>query len=191
MLKLNLVSDESLVERIRNNDRSALGDLFIKFEKVVFKHIQTHGGSLDDAKDMLQESIIVLWQNVSAGRFKLQSKLSTYLVAVAKNKWMVEMRKKKRFVQDDPPEIAHHSEPGILDKIVDNEMIEQVRFALDQIKPVCKQLLLLFYFEERSMEEIAKILSFANMNVAKAKKYQCKKALQDFVIQSMQKERRI
>ena len=191
MLKLNLVSDESLVERIKANDRSVLGDLFIKFEKVVFKHIQTHGGNLDDAKDMLQESIIVLWQNVSAGRFKLQSKLSTYLVAVAKNKWMVEMRKKKRFVQDDPPEHAYPSEPGILDKLVDDEMLDRVRFALDQIKPVCKQLLLLFYFEERSMEEIANILSFANMNVAKAKKYQCKKALQDVVLQSGQEGRRI
>ncbi|MEJ2056183.1 MAG: sigma factor [Calditrichaceae bacterium] len=96
MLRLNPVSDKDLVERIKSNDRSVLGDLFMKFEKVVFKHIQTHGGSLDDAKDMLQESIIVLWQNVSAGRFELKSKLSTYLVAVAKNKWMVEMRKKKR-----------------------------------------------------------------------------------------------
>ena len=176
MLKLNRVSDESLVERIRKNDRTVLGDLFIKFEKVVFKHIQMHGGSLDDAKDMLQESIIVLWQNVSAGRFKLQSKLSTYLVAVAKNKWMVEMRRKKRFVQDDPPDHMHSAEPGILDKIVNDETLERVRFALEQITPICKQLLLLFYFEERSMEEIAEILSFANMNVAKAKKYQCKKA---------------
>jgi len=191
MLKLNLASDEALVKRIQQNDRSVLGDLFIKFERVVFRHIQSHGGTRDDAKDMLQESIITLWQNVSAGRFKLQSKLSTYLVAVAKNKWMVEMRRKKRFVQDDPPEHAHPSEPGILDKMVDDEMLERVRFALEQIKPVCKQLLLLFYFEERSMEEIANILSFANMNVAKAKKYQCKKALQDVVMQSMQEGRRI
>jgi RNA polymerase sigma factor (sigma-70 family) len=191
MLKLNRVSDESLVERIRKNDRTVLGDLFIKFEKVVFKHIQMHGGSLDDAKDMLQESIIVLWQNVSAGRFKLQSKLSTYLVAVAKNKWMVEMRRKKRFVQDDPPDHMHSAEPGILDKIVNDETLERVRFALEQITPICKQLLLLFYFEERSMEEIAEILSFANMNVAKAKKYQCKKALQDVVMQSMPEGRRI
>jgi RNA polymerase sigma factor (sigma-70 family) len=191
MLKLNRVSDESLVERIRKNDRTVLGDLFIKFEKVVFKHIQMHGGSLDDAKDMLQESIIVLWQNVSAGRFKLQSKLSTYLVAVAKNKWMVEMRTRKRFVQDDPPDHAQPAEPGILDKIVNDETLERVRIALEQITPICKQLLLLFYFEERSMEEIAEILSFANMNVAKAKKYQCKKALQDVVMQSMPEGRRI
>ena len=70
-------------------------------------------------------------------------------------------------------------------------MLERVRVALEQIKPVCKQLLLLFYFEERSMEEIANILSFANMNVAKAKKYQCKKALQDVVMRSMQEGRRI
>lgn len=191
MLKLNLASDETLVKRIQENDRSVLGDLFVKFEKVVFRHIQSHGGSLDDAKDMLQESIIVLWQNVSAGRFKLKSKLSTYLVAVAKNKWMVEMRKKKRFVQDDPPENTRSAEPGILDKIVDDETLDRVKSALDQIKPVCKQLLLLFYFEERSMEDIADIMSFANMNVAKAKKYQCKKALQDIVMQSVQEERRI
>ena len=191
MLKLKLASDETLVERIQKNDRTVLGDLFVKFEKVVFRHIQSHGGNLDDAKDMLQESIIVLWQNVSAGRFKLKSKLSTYLVAVAKNKWMVEMRKKKRFVQDDPSENINSAEPGILDKIVDDETLEGVRIALDQIKPICKQLLLLFYFEERNMEDIAGIMNFANMNVAKAKKYQCKKALQQIVLQSIDSERRI
>ena len=168
MLKLNLVSDETLIERIRKNDRSVLGDLFVKFEKVVIKHIQTHGGNMDDAKDMLQESIIVLWQNVSAGRFKLQSKLSTYLVAVAKNKWMVEMRKKKRFVQDDPPDHINSAEPGILEKIVNEETLE-----------------------ERSMEDIAELMNFANINVAKSKKYQCKKALQDLVLQSANQGRRM
>lgn len=191
MLKLNLVSDETLIERIRKNDRSVLGDLFVKFEKVVIKHIQTHGGNMDDAKDMLQESIIVLWQNVSAGRFKLQSKLSTYLVAVAKNKWMVEMRKKKRFVQDDPPDHINSAEPGILEKIVNEETLEHVKSALEKIKPVCKQLLLLFYFEERSMEDIAELMNFANINVAKSKKYQCKKALQDLVLQSANQGRRM
>jgi RNA polymerase sigma factor (sigma-70 family) len=191
MLRLNPVSDKDLVERIKINDRSVLGDLFMKFEKVVFKHIQTHGGSLDDAKDMLQESIIVLWQNVSAGRFELKSKLSTYLVAVAKNKWMVEMRKKKRFIEDDPPDNTNSDEPGILDKMVDDETLECVKSALEKIKPLCKKLLMLFYFEERSMEDIAGILNFANINVAKSKKYQCKKALQELIVQTIENERRI
>ncbi|MGB6649412.1 MAG: sigma-70 family RNA polymerase sigma factor, partial [Bacteroidota bacterium] len=42
----------------------------------------------------------------------------------------------------------------------------------------CRTLLLLFYWEERSMGEIAVELGFANADTAKSKKYQCKKALE-------------
>lgn len=191
MLKLNLVSDRRLIERIEKNDRAVLGDLFVKYEKLIYSQIQSHGGSLDDAKDILQECIIVLWQNVTKGNFELRSKLSTYMVAVAKNKWMVELRKRKRIVDDDPPDDLRDDNLLVIDQMVEDEELGRVKFALDKIQPICKQILMLFYFEERSMEDIAKMLHFSNMNVAKSKKYQCKKALQQVILQQLPEERRI
>jgi RNA polymerase sigma factor (sigma-70 family) len=191
MLRLNLLNDKTLIRRIQENDRTVLGDVYAKFRKMVISHIKNHGGSNEEAEDIYQESIIVFWQNVSSGKFELTAKISTYLVAVAKNKWMVELRKRKFNITEDPPENTQNDDPLILDEMIENEDSEKIRTALDQIQPVCKKLLILFYFEERSMEEIAQILQFANPNVAKSKKYQCKDALKKMLLKNVEKERRI
>ena len=191
MLRLNLLNDKTLIRRIQENDRTVLGDVYAKFRKMVISHIKNHGGSNEEAEDIYQESIIVFWQNVSSDKFELTAKISTYLVAVAKNKWMVELRKRKFNITEDPPENTQNDDPLILDEMIENEDSEKIRTALDQIQPVCKKLLILFYFEERSMEEIAQILQFANPNVAKSKKYQCKDALKKMLLKNIEKERRI
>jgi DNA-directed RNA polymerase specialized sigma24 family protein len=62
-----------------------------------------------------------------------------------------------------------------------NERVAAVRGAMEQIGNPCRDILLLYYWEERSMEEIAAELGFANADTVKSKKYQCKKALEKLV----------
>ena len=65
-----------------------------------------------------------------------------------------------------------------LDRLVASEEAALVQEALERLGEPCKTLLLLYYWEERSMAEIALELGFANADTAKSKKYQCKKALE-------------
>ena len=180
MLKVKFFRETDFIERIKANDRMVLGELFLHYEKMVFSYITSHGGSEADAEDMLQEAIIVLWQKVCGGGFELTSKLGTYIMAVAKNKWMAEMRKRKRYSLDGNLALLDKIDetPSSLDGLLEEEQTDAVRKALEAIDPNCKKLLLLFYFEERNMKDIAKLMDFANMDVAKSKKYQCKKALE-------------
>lgn len=178
MLKLRFFREEDLVERIQANDQTVLGEIFIRYEKMVSGYVKTHGGNDADAEDALQESIIVLWQNVCSGSFQLTSKLGTYLMAVAKNKWREELRKRRNFSSVKESRDFSNDEADSLDMMVTQEETNLVHRALNTISPLCKQLLLLFYFEERNLGDIAQILKFANADVAKSKKYQCKKALE-------------
>jgi DNA-directed RNA polymerase specialized sigma subunit len=51
---------------------------------------------------------------------------------------------------------------------------------------------MLFYFEERNLRDIARVLGFANPEVVKSKKYQCKKSLETILKQqTANTERRI
>ena len=178
MLKLNFFSDREIIKRIQTNDRTVLGELFTRYQRLVFSYIQNHGGSQEDAEDMLQEAIIVLWQKVNSGTFQLSARLSTFILAVAKNKWMAQMRKRKRLSGENLPENTANGNLSSLKVALNKEQIEIVREALEQIQPVCKKILLLFYFEERSLSDITRILNFANADVVKSKKYQCKKSLE-------------
>jgi DNA-directed RNA polymerase specialized sigma24 family protein len=62
--------------------------------------------------------------------------------------------------------------------MIESEEAQIVRGALEKLGEPCRTLLLLFYWEELSMDEIAGRLGFANAETAKSKKYQCKKELQ-------------
>lgn len=181
MLKIKFFREQDLVERIKANDRTVLGEIFIRYEKMIVSYIKTHGGSDADAEDVLQESIIVLWQNVCSGSFELSSKIGTYLMGVAKNKWREQLRKRRNtFPLDEQTDLPDH-EKKVMDTILTREKVELIQRALNTITPLCKKLLMLFYFEERSLDEIAKLLEFANTDVVKSKKYQCKKALEETV----------
>ena len=52
---------------------------------------------------------------------------------------------------------------------------------MKQLSPICQQILTAFYYEDKSMQEISKSLGLANEDVAKSKKYQCKKELERLV----------
>lgn len=190
MLKLNYFSDKQFIQRIQENDRTVMGEIYIKYERQVFNYIKNHGGDDFDAEDMLQESIIVFWQNVNNGKFDLSAKLGTYLVAVAKNKWRAQLRKRNKL---SGPEITVNTiDPNEdpLEFVLSYENEKLVQTAFEMIHPICKKLLTLFYFEERSLEEITKILKFSNTNVTKSKKYQCKKSLETVLQKQAQSERR-
>ncbi|MGH1365265.1 MAG: RNA polymerase sigma factor [Calditrichia bacterium] len=180
MLNVKNFEDQNTLERIRANDRTVLGELFLQLEKLVFSYVMTHGGKQEDADDVLQESIVVLWQKAVDPEFVLTSRLSTYVMAIAKNKWRAESRKKGRSNGQLPDDLLAE-ENSLLDNMMHNEQLDRVRRGLDRIHADCKQLLMLFYFEERPLKEIAGIMKFANPDVAKSKKYQCKKALEKAV----------
>jgi RNA polymerase sigma factor (sigma-70 family) len=181
MRKISFFPEKEFVNRIKSNDRTVLGELFVRYKKLVFSYVQSQGGDAADAEDMLQEAIIVLWQKVCSGNFELTSKLGTYVLAVAKNKWMAEMRKRRRIVNTELPGDRPDGKPSSLEGIIEKEEFGTVHRALDTLGSPCKEVLMLFYFEERNLKDIARILGFANTDVVKSKKYQCRKTLEGVI----------
>ncbi|HED09338.1 MAG TPA: sigma-70 family RNA polymerase sigma factor [Caldithrix abyssi] len=174
MLQRFLLSDKETLRRIKANDRTVLGDLYRSHEKSIARFVLGHGGSQMDAEDILQEAIIVLWRKITSGEFESRAKISTYLFSVAKNMWFNESRRKKR--QAEPVEdFSSHStrEESALESVIRREKNNSVRQALEKLKKPCKDILYFFYFEKRSMSEIAQLLNFANSSTVKARKYQC------------------
>jgi len=70
----------------------------------------------------------------------------------------------------------------VLLDIIDSEEQQRINDALNKLAQICRDILLFFYFERRSMKQIASLTGLANPDVAKAKKYQCIKALQKIML---------
>jgi RNA polymerase sigma factor (sigma-70 family) len=175
------LSDQQVVSAIRNGNDKALTYLYERNLRMIRKFVLENSGTEPDSAELLQDALVVLWENVRSGKFTLQSKISTYLFSVAKNKWLQELGRKKRFSVIDEQQINQPDGENQEDNLLKQELIEIVKTYIEQLSPLCRKILLLFYYEDRSMTEISKILGLANENVAKSKKYQCKKDLEQLV----------
>ena len=152
--------------------------LFNDNRRLVTEFVVRNSGSAEDAEDLLQESVIVLWERVRSGRFEYAARLSTFLLGVAKNRWLRVLASRRR----EPPlndELDAPSDDLTADAaMIRSEQTLMVRNAMERIDGICRKLLTLFYWEELSMDEIARRMGFANAETAKSKKYQCKKHLE-------------
>jgi len=174
--------DAKILDALRNGDESPLEQLFHQNRRPVASLVIKNHGTQDDAEDVLQEALVVLWERIRSGTFVHQAKLSTFIYATARNIWLRRLSRQRRefpATDDIVDTISDDSNP--LDELEENEQIVAVRRAMEQLGNPCRDLLLLYYWEERSMEEIAVKLGFANADTAKSKKYQCKKSLESIV----------
>ena len=132
--------------------------------------------------DVLQEALIVLWERVRSGRFEYTAQLGTFVFATARNLWLrrlARMRRERPGIPDgiDVPD----DRDSALDIMMESERSRLLERALHQLGEPCRELLMLFYWEELSLNDIAQRMGFANADTVKSKKYQCKKALRRLV----------
>ena len=170
--------DSKLLNALRNGDDHALVDLYHQNRRSIASLVVRNHGTEDDVEDVLQEALVVLWERVRHGSFEYRAKLSTFIYATAKNIWFRHLSRHRREIPlpDDTYEVADE-ESNPLEDLEENESVLAIQRAMEQIGNPCHDLLLLYYWEELSMEEIAVRLGFANADTVKSKKYQCREAL--------------
>ena len=175
-------NDERILDLMRSGDEEALAIIYRQNTRAVSAFVRRNNGSEDDAEDVLQEAVIILWQRVRSGRFERTAKLSTFLYAVAKNVWS---RKRARKLREPSAEFDSDSfssdERSQLDDMIESERSHEIASAMEKLGDPCRKLLLLYYWEERSQDEIAELMGFANAATVKSKKYTCKKMLEQIL----------
>ncbi len=174
-----LNSDAKILDLLRAGDDEGLVILYEANRKPIRAFITRNSGTQDDAEDLLQEAVIILWERVRTNRFEYTARLSTFIYATVKNLWL---RRLARMRRESPADIETQTgrieDASSLDIMIESEEARIIHEALVTLGDPCKTLLILFYWEEQTMEQIATTLHFANAATAKAKKYQCKKALE-------------
>jgi RNA polymerase sigma factor (sigma-70 family) len=168
------MNEKETFERICKGDEKALEFLYKKYYRMMTKMVITNSGTEDEARDIYQEALIVFWQKANSGDLVLTSKMSTYIYSICQNLWRKELDRKKRLSNEEKDSAV----------IVDLDAPERERIILkciDQLGDTCKKVLMYYYFDELSMQDIADKLGFANTDTAKTKKYKCKQKLDELV----------
>jgi RNA polymerase sigma-70 factor, ECF subfamily len=159
-----------LVDRARQGDVAAFGELITKYERRVYRMARQITQNDEDAEDVLQETFLKAFEHIDS--FQGQSKFYTWLTRIAVNESLMKLRKRKSdrtvsldenietdeepivreiAVWDDTPELKYSQEEirQILDK------------AIESLKPIFRTVFILRDVEELSTEETAEVLGLS------------------------------
>ena len=168
------MTDQEIFERICQGDERALEELYAKYYRMMTKLVISNSGTEEEAKDIYQEALVVFWQKAVSGNLVLTSKISTYVYSICQNLWRKELDRKKRLSNEEKDGVEYSNYDQ-------QERARIIQECINDLGETCRNVLMFYYFDGMSMQDIADKLGFANTNTAKTKKYKCKKKLDELV----------
>jgi RNA polymerase sigma factor (sigma-70 family) len=172
--KLKVDNETLLLKGLAKNDRKVIETIYREHYNVVQALVVKNNGTAEDAKDVFQEAMIVLYEKAKSETFTLQCQLRTYIYSVCRRIWLKKLIHQNRFM------IAEDSMVELVS--VDEEVEEQERLnvefgmmekAINSLGEPCKSLLEAFYLQKQNMQEIALSFGYTNSENAKNQKYKC------------------
>lgn len=167
-------NEEALLKGFARNERKAVETIYKNNFNMVQGLIINNNGSVDDAKDIFQEAMIVLYEKVRAGNFELNCQIKTYVYSVCRRLWLKRLQQLSRYTNE-----VHSVESTVpveddLEKHEKRDAeFEMMDKAINSLGEPCKSLLVAYYLKKKSMLEIATGFGYTNADNAKTQKYKC------------------
>ena len=141
---------------------------------MILQLIINNNGSEHDAKDIYQESIIILHDKIKSGDFELTSKLKTFLYSVCRRLLLKKLSHKSRFNADINDYEDHFEvESDLVAHEERDQQFTMMNSALEQLGEPCKTIIEDFYIHNKSMQDISEKFGYTNADNAKTQKYKC------------------
>lgn len=176
--------DDAIVAGILSNDlNEVIFYIYRQYAELISFNVVTMGGSLQDGEDIFQETVVTFIDLVRKGKFRGDSSVKTFLVSVARNIWLNELKRRKS--GDQRAKVFEtsrgHMENDVIDNLNQREMREQLLLLMDHLGESCRKILTLFYYENLSFRDIIGKMGYETEQVARNKKYKCMKELSDLI----------
>ena len=171
--------EDKILEGLKTGNNLICKDFYKQTFPMVYKLVSNGGGDMEQAKDIMQESLFAIIKNINKPEFALTCKLSTYLYSVARNLFY-----KKRGSES---KVDSYDNQGMVPfiPIADDEIEEKKEFEAKYLRVVdaiellgdnCKKLIKENLLNGKSLEEIAPMINVA-IESMRVTKHRCIKKL--------------
>ena len=170
----NNQKEQELIKGLALDDKTAIETIYKDNYGLIQNMVINNSGSEDDAKDIFQEALIVLYEKSKSGVFELNCQVRTYIYAVSKRLWLKRLQNRSRYdIIENGAEEAVTVEDDIVQHEKRNSQFGMMEHALAMIGEPCKSLLEAYYIGKQNMQEIAVAFGYTNADNAKNQKYKC------------------
>lgn len=170
--------------QFKTDENQALKEIYRNHRKecITYAH-KKFGVSQEDAVDIFQQAVLVLYHNTASGKLtELSSGIKAYLFGVIRLKCLEFARTSRKTVY---PEDLHTSLATIPDEPMEEEsqLISVLKTLLPTLGASCRQLLELYYYNDKSIHEIFELGGYSGDNSVKTQKHKCVKRLHSMILE--------
>ena len=166
--------ERALLEGLATSDKRAVETIYQENYNMVQSLIINNNGSSDDAKDIFQEAMIVLYEKVRSGTFELNCQIKTFVYSVSRRLWLKRLQQQNRYAAPgDSMENVVAVEEDLEEHEQRNAEYEMMEKAISNLGEPCKSLLEAYYLQKQNMQVIAVNFGYTNADNAKNQKYKC------------------
>ena len=165
------------INQLLSGEKQSLEKIYQNHFPQILNLVTRNSGTEEDAKDVFQEALLVVYKQASSQSLKLSCSLGTYLYAVSRNIWLLRLKrmgKVTRYIE--PPSDFEDTSLDTLETMHANEKYFLYQKHFKMLNEGCQKVLKLF-FDGEPMEVIAEKLGFKSGRYARKKKFKCKEKL--------------
>ncbi|MDP2890250.1 MAG: sigma-70 family RNA polymerase sigma factor [Bacteroidota bacterium] len=177
-----------LLNGILRNDTIVLQFIYKNFYSKINFFIKKNNGDDDDANDIFQEAIIIIYRKLKANELVLDCTFETYLYSICRFLWLKQLEKRKVEKESikDNHEFNDELYDDSLDKVTDlNDRYRLYQKHFSNLGKDCQKILQL-YFDKVPLKTIAQMMGFKSEKYAKKRKFSCKEYLIKSVKQDLE-----
>jgi len=152
--------DAELLQRCLEGDRETLREIIQRYEVMVYNLSYQMLHNEEDAKDAAQESFLNLFESLPY--FRGECSLKTWLCRIVSSQCIARSRRRRRCRKREAPSEQFReipdSGPSALEQMEKQETHNLLHRAVDELPEKYRIIIVLYYFQDLSYEQIADIL---------------------------------
>lgn len=166
--------EQLLLKGLAKSDKASVEAIYRDNYTIIQSFILNNNGTTDDARDIFQEAMVVLYEKSKDPEFSLHCQVRTYLYSVCRRLWLKRLQQLNRYnIQVESLEEVVPVEEGVEEHEKRNADFQLMEQAMGKIGEPCKSLLDAYYLQKKSMNDIAAEFGYTNADNAKTQKYKC------------------
>lgn len=167
---------EAILEGISMSNNDVLNYIYKTFFPSICNFIENNNGSEEDARDLFQEAIIVIYRKMKKEPLVLTCNFKTYIYSICRLLWLKQLEKRKNSNEINSEGIIENRLDEVSPTYDRTEKYRLYQKHFQQLGPDCKKILQMA-LDKVSLKEIAEIMGFKSEKYAKKRRYQCKQML--------------
>ena len=132
----------------------AFAELYREYYPMICSYIKTNSGNDDDAADIFQDALIVLYDKVREPYFQLTCSIKTFIYSICRNLWLKKLARNKKQINLKETLPTIELPPNIAEILETNEQAALVAKLLKEIGEDARQILIYYYFDGLKTSEV-------------------------------------